>query len=109
MAAVWKHFKDGGWGMYVILFWSILTVGVIVERALYLYGSSINKEVFLATMQKCILAGDVDREAPPAAARPAPHLPEARNGAGERDAGGRVELTLDCDHGQVGRPVDGND
>jgi biopolymer transport protein ExbB/TolQ len=59
MAAVWKHFKDGGWGMYVILFWSILTVGVIVERALYLYGSSINKEVFLATMQKCILAGDI--------------------------------------------------
>src|SRR6185369_8309328 len=27
--------------------------------ALYLFGSSINKEVFLATMQKCILAGDV--------------------------------------------------
>jgi len=59
MAAVWKHFKDGGWGMYVILFWSIMTVGVIVERALYLFGASINKEVFLATMQKCILAGDI--------------------------------------------------
>jgi len=59
MAAVWKHFKDGGWGMYVILFWSIITIGVIVERALYLYGSSINKDVFLATMQKCILAGDI--------------------------------------------------
>src|ERR1700740_2154764 len=61
MAAVWKHFKDGGWGMYVILFWSIITIGVIVERALYLYGSSINKDVFLATMQKCILAGDIDK------------------------------------------------
>ncbi len=59
MAAVWKHFKDGGWGMYVILFWSILTIGVIVERALYLFGASINKDVFLATMQKCILAGDI--------------------------------------------------
>src|SRR5579863_1374064 len=59
MAAVWKHFKDGGWGMYVILFWSILTVGVIVERALYLFGASINKDIFLATMQKCILAGDI--------------------------------------------------
>jgi biopolymer transport protein ExbB len=33
--------------------------GVIVERALYLFGASINKDVFLATMQKCILAGDV--------------------------------------------------
>jgi biopolymer transport protein ExbB/TolQ len=45
--------------MYPIVLWSIITIGVIVERALYLYGSSINKEVFLATMQKCILAGDV--------------------------------------------------
>src|SRR5450432_1367917 len=59
MAAAWKHFKEGGWGMYIILFWSIIEIGVIVERALYLYGSSINKDVFLATMQKCILAGDI--------------------------------------------------
>ena len=46
-------------GMWPILFWSIITIGIIVERALYLFGSSINKDVFLATMQKCILAGDV--------------------------------------------------
>ena len=46
--------------MYPILFWPILAIGIIVERALYLYGS-INKDVFLATMQKCILAGDVGR------------------------------------------------
>ena len=59
MAGLWKHFNDGGWGMYPIVLWSIITIGIIVERALYLYGSSINKEVFLATMQKCILAGDV--------------------------------------------------
>ncbi len=56
---MFEHFKEGGWGMWPILFWSILTIGIIVERALYLFGSSINKEVFLATMQKCILAGDV--------------------------------------------------
>ncbi len=59
MAAIWKHFRDGGWGMYPIVLWSILTIGIIIERALYLFGSSINKDVFLATMQKCILAGDV--------------------------------------------------
>jgi biopolymer transport protein ExbB/TolQ len=45
--------------MSIILVWSIFTIGIIIERALYLYGSSINKDVFLATMQKCILAGDV--------------------------------------------------
>ncbi len=59
MAAMWKHFKDGGGMMYVILFWSVIVIGMIIERALYLYGSSINKDVFLATMQKCILAGDI--------------------------------------------------
>ena len=59
MHGAYEHFKEGGWGMWPILFWSILTIGIIVERALYLFGSSINKEVFLATMQKCILAGDV--------------------------------------------------
>ena len=59
MAALWKHFRDGGWGMYPIVLWSIMTIGIIIERALYLFGSSINKDVFLATMQKCILAGDV--------------------------------------------------
>ena len=59
MAKLWHHFQEGGWGMWPILFWNIVTIGIIIERALYLFGSSINKEVFLATMQKCILAGDV--------------------------------------------------
>ena len=60
MAGLWKAYKEGGVVMMsVILVWSIFTIGIIIERALYLYGSSINKDVFLATMQKCILAGDV--------------------------------------------------
>lgn len=59
MHGAYEHFKEGGWGMWPILFWSIVTIGIIVERALFLFGSSINKDVFLATMQKCILAGDV--------------------------------------------------
>jgi len=59
MHGAYESFKEGGWGMWPILFWSILTIGIIVERALFLFGSSINKDVFLATMQKCILAGDV--------------------------------------------------
>lgn len=45
--------------MWIILFWLICTIAVIAERAVYLWGASINKDVFLATMQKCILAGDV--------------------------------------------------
>ncbi len=45
--------------MWIILFWLICAITVIAERAVFLWGASINKEVFLATMQKCILAGDV--------------------------------------------------
>jgi biopolymer transport protein ExbB len=59
MSDLAHHFEEGGWGMYPILVWQIIAIGIIIERAIYLYRSSINKDVFLATMQKCILAGDV--------------------------------------------------
>jgi biopolymer transport protein ExbB/TolQ len=55
------HFQEGGWGMYPILLFQIIAIGIIVERAIFVYKASINKDVFLATMQKCILAGDVGR------------------------------------------------
>jgi biopolymer transport protein ExbB/TolQ len=61
MRTLGHHFEEGGWGMYPILFFLVLSLGVIVERAIYLYKASINRDVFLATMQKCILAGDVGR------------------------------------------------
>jgi biopolymer transport protein ExbB len=61
MSTLAHHFEEGGWGMYPILFWQVLSIGIIVERAIYVYKASINKDVFLATMQKCILAGDVGR------------------------------------------------
>ena len=61
MASLMHHFQEGGWGMYPILLFQILAIGIIVERAIYVYKASINKDVFLATMQKCILAGDVGK------------------------------------------------
>jgi biopolymer transport protein ExbB/TolQ len=61
MAFLAHAFEEGGWGMWPILFWSVITIAIIVERAIYLYRSSINQDVFLATMQKCILAGDIGR------------------------------------------------
>lgn len=61
MSGLANAFEEGGWAMYVILFWLVLAIGFIVERSVYLYRASINKDVFLATMQKCILAGDIGR------------------------------------------------
>lgn len=72
MHGAFKAFEEGGWGMYPILLWSIITIGIIVERALYLFGSTINKDVFLASMQKCILAGDVAKAVKMCSASTAP-------------------------------------
>ena len=58
---MWEFFKEGGWGMIPIAICSVFILGIIIERAIFLYGASINRDVFLATMQKCILAGDIPK------------------------------------------------
>lgn len=72
MASLWQHYQEGGWAMWIILFWLICAIAIIAERAVYLFGASINKDVFLATMQKCILAGDVAKAVKMASAANAP-------------------------------------
>lgn len=69
---IWKHFKEGGWGMWPILFWSVCVFAIIIERALYLSSARITKDAFLSTMEKCILAGDVQAAVKKCAATPAP-------------------------------------
>src|SRR5687768_18493585 len=59
MSDLWHRYQEGGWAMWLILFWLICSIAVIGERSVYLFGASINKDVFLATMQKCVLAGDI--------------------------------------------------
>lgn len=61
MSTIAQHFQEGGWGMWPILFTSVFVIGIIVERAIYLFRASINKDVFMSTMQKCILANDLPR------------------------------------------------
>jgi biopolymer transport protein ExbB/TolQ len=72
MASIWKHFKEGGWGMWPILFWSVLVFGIIIERALYLSAARITKDAFLSTMEKAILAGDVQAAVKKCSATQAP-------------------------------------
>jgi biopolymer transport protein ExbB/TolQ len=61
MSGILEHFNAGGWAMWVILGWLSLVFAIVIERSIYLFGSSISKDVFLSTMQKCILAGDVQK------------------------------------------------
>jgi biopolymer transport protein ExbB/TolQ len=56
-----RHFREGGWGMWPIVLWMVFVIAIVVERAMYLYKASINKDAFLANIQKCIYAGDVGR------------------------------------------------
>jgi biopolymer transport protein ExbB/TolQ len=61
MSEAWHHYEEGGWAMHLITFWLVSGVAVIVERTIYLFGATVNKDAFLATMQKCILAGDISK------------------------------------------------
>lgn len=61
MHSMYEHFKEGGWGMWPIVLWLVFVVAIVVERAMFLFKSSINKDAFLANIQKCIYAGDVGR------------------------------------------------
>jgi biopolymer transport protein ExbB len=56
--SLYEHFKEGGWGMWPIVLW----VGVRDRDhrssvRCILFKSSINKDAFLANIQKCILRG----------------------------------------------------
>jgi biopolymer transport protein ExbB/TolQ len=56
-----KAFKEGGWGMWPTVFWMVFIFAITIERSMYLFKASINKDAFLANIQKCIYAGDVGR------------------------------------------------
>lgn len=61
MSDLLHHFEEGGWAMYLILFWLVLGLGFTIERVRCLYKARINAAQFVSTLQKCILAGDVGR------------------------------------------------
>ena len=68
-----------------------LLVGVVEDRRLDRPPEEL-LGVAAEELVERVLAGDVDGEAAAAAPRPAPHLPQAGDGAGEGDADRRVEL-----------------
>ena len=59
MAKLAYHFEAGGWAMWLILVCLVFAIGFTIERAMYLYKASIDKDEFISKMQKCITAGDV--------------------------------------------------
>lgn len=58
---LWHQFQEGGWAMWLILFWLLCAIGVFIERSLYLFGAYQEVGIFTATISKLILSNDWNR------------------------------------------------
>jgi biopolymer transport protein ExbB/TolQ len=52
-------FHEGGWGMWPILFLLMITVSILIERAVYLRRAVIDKEKLVALLRSQISAGNI--------------------------------------------------
>jgi biopolymer transport protein ExbB/TolQ len=52
-------FHLGGWGMWPILFTSIVMIAIIVERSVFLFKASVDKDKLLALLKSQVMAGNV--------------------------------------------------
>src|SRR5215203_5735995 len=59
LTAISTAFHKGGWGMWPILFTSVVTIAIIVERAVYLFKSSVDKDKLLALLKSQVTSGNV--------------------------------------------------
>lgn len=56
------RWEAGQWGMYPIAVCLVISLAIMVERGIVLFGkASINKEAFLRGLKKHIYAGDLDK------------------------------------------------
>ncbi len=77
MGAVAKFYSDGGAWMHPILGMSIIGLGVIIERFIFLYFKyNINAAAFMAQIQKLIMANNIDRAIKLCNAAPSAALPK---------------------------------
>lgn len=59
LTAISTAFHKGGWGMWPILITSVLIIGIIVERAVYLFRASVDKDKLLALLKSQVMSGNV--------------------------------------------------
>src|SRR5258708_16528889 len=52
-------FHEGGWGMWPILFLLMITMSILIERAVYLRRAVIDKEKLVALLRSQISAGNI--------------------------------------------------
>ncbi len=54
-----EAFNEGGWGMWPILATSIVAIAIMVERAVYLFKASVDKDKLLALLKSQVMSGNV--------------------------------------------------
>ena len=54
-----EAFKEGGWGMYPILFVCVLSIYLIIDRVMFLAQSKINIEQLMSVVKSQIGAGNL--------------------------------------------------
>jgi len=59
LTAISTSFHKGGWGMWPILFTSVIIIAIIVERAVYLFRASVDKDKLLALLKSQVMSGNV--------------------------------------------------
>lgn len=62
MSGIAEAFRTGGAWMYIILVVSIVAIGVIIERFVFLFFKyNINAHAFMGQIQKLVMANNIDR------------------------------------------------
>ncbi len=59
MTFISTHFNQGGWPMWIILLTSVITIALVVERAVYLFRASVDKDKLLALLKSQVMSGNV--------------------------------------------------
>lgn len=59
LKAISEAFHEGGWGMWPILATSIVIIAITVERAVYLFKASVDKDKLLALLKSQVMSGNV--------------------------------------------------
>ena len=93
MATIAKAFKEGGGWMYIILVVSIMGLGIIVERFIFLFFKyNINATAFMAQIQKLVMANNIDRAIKLCNAAPNAALPKVIKAGLTRANKGETEI-----------------
>ena len=76
MGTIAKFYSEGGGWMHPILFMSIIGLGIMIERFIFLYFKyNINAGAFMAQIQKLVMANNIDRAIKLCNAAPSAALP----------------------------------